>query len=109
MATYCFTLDLKDDPALIAAYENWHQNVWPEIKESIRDAGISDMQIWRWQNRLFMMMETNERFSFEARAQADAENEKVQEWERLMWQYQQPLPGSKPGEKWQLMKKIFQL
>ncbi|MCU0374683.1 MAG: L-rhamnose mutarotase, partial [Chitinophagaceae bacterium] len=70
---------------------------------------ITDMQIYRWQNRLFMIMETDETFSFEAKAAADAANETVQEWENLMWQYQQALPGVAPGQKWQLMDKIFQL
>jgi L-rhamnose mutarotase len=29
----------------------------------------------------------------------DAGSEKVQEWETLMWKYQQAVPGAKPGEK----------
>jgi L-rhamnose mutarotase len=109
MHRYCLTLDLKDDPALIAAYEDYQKKVWPEILESIHKAGIVDLQIYRWQNRLFMIMETDEHFSFEAKAAADAANPMVQEWEALMWKYQQALPGTSPGEKWQLMDKIFDL
>ncbi len=109
MPRYCLTLDLKNDPALIEAYEAYHEKVWPEVLESIRDSGIDDLQIYRWQNRLFMIMETDEYFSFEAKAAADAANPKVQEWEALMWKYQEALPGTKPGEKWQLMEKIFEL
>jgi len=109
MPRYCMALDLKNDPALIAEYEEYHKKVWPEILQSIRQSGITDMQIYRWQNRLFMIMETDERFSFEARAQAGASDQKVQEWENLMWTYQQALPGALSGEKWQLMNKIFQL
>lgn len=109
MKRYCLLLDLKNDPQLIAEYEARHREVWPEILESIKTAGITDMQIYRWQNRLFMIMETDETFSFEAKAAADADNEKVQAWESLMWQYQQALPGVAPGQKWQLMERIFQL
>jgi L-rhamnose mutarotase len=109
MKRYCLLLDLKNDPQLIAEYEARHREVWPEILESIKKAGITDMQIYRWQNRLFMIMETDETFSFEAKAAADAASEKVQAWESLMWQYQQALPGVAPGQKWQLMNKIFQL
>lgn len=109
MPRYCLTLDLKSDPALIEAYEAYHEKVWPEVLESISAAGIVDLQIYRWQNRLFMIMETDEHFSFEAKAAADAANPKVQEWEALMWKYQEALPGTKPGEKWQLMEKIFEL
>jgi L-rhamnose mutarotase len=109
MDRFCLNLDLKDDPALIAEYETWHKNVWPEIIESIRTSGIENMQIYRFSNRLFMIMEVNETFSFDKKGAADAGNEKVQEWETLMWKYQQGVPGAKPGEKWVLMDKIFEL
>jgi L-rhamnose mutarotase len=106
---YCFALDLKDDPALIAEYEQYHQRVWPEIIESIQSSGITALDIYRTGNRLFMIMETNAAFSFQKKGAADASNAKVQEWETLMWKYQQALPWAKPGEKWLLMDKIFEL
>ncbi len=109
MKRYSLTVDLKEDPQLIAEYEDYHREIWPEIKKSILEAGITDMQIFRLGNRLFMIMETDDSFSFERKAVLDEANLKVQEWEQLMWKFQQPLPGSKPGEKWQLMKKIFSL
>lgn len=56
-----------------------------------------------------MMMEVNDDFSFEKKAEADRSNKKVQEWEELMLQFQQPLTGSVNGEKWVLMNKIFEL
>ena len=83
--------------------------MWPEIKKSIIDSGISHMEIYRLGNRLFMIMDTDESFSFEEKAKSDSGNLKVQEWEMLMWKYQQSLPCAKEGEKWVLMKKIFQL
>lgn len=106
---YCLALDLVNDAAGIAAYEAYHRAVWPEIKDSITGAGISSMQIYRFANRLFMIMETTAAFSFEQKAAMDAVNEKVQQWEQLMGQYQQAIPGAKPGEKWVLMDKIFDL
>jgi L-rhamnose mutarotase len=108
---YCLTLDLKNDPQLIAEYKRYHApgNAWPEITKSIRDAGIEEMEIYLLGTRMFMIMEVNERFSFEAKARADRVNPKVQEWEKLMWKFQQSLPGAAPGEKWLLMEKIFKL
>lgn len=102
-------LDLKNDPELIKQYEAYHTNVWPEIIASIKDAGITAMEIYRTGNRLFMIMETNENFSSEAKAKSDASNPTVQKWETLMWNYQQALPTARPGEKWILMNKIFDL
>ena len=111
MQRYCLALDLVDDPALIAEYEHWHkaENGWPEIKKSIVDAGIIQMEIYRTGNRLFMIMETDESFDGAAKAAIDAANPTVQEWEQLMWKFQQPLPWAKEGEKWVLMNKIFAL
>lgn len=109
MKRYCLALDLIPDEKLIAEYEAYHKAIWPEIKASILDSGILDMEIYRIQNRLFMIMEAEDDFSFEEKAKADAANPKVQEWENLMWKYQQTLPNFPTGEKWQLMDKIFEL
>ncbi len=109
MKRYCLTLTLKNDPELIREYEEHHKAVWPEIIRSIKDAGIENMQIYRYGTRLFMIMEVNDDFSFEKKQRADINNDKVQEWEELMWKYQQPLEGAATGEKWILMDKIFEL
>ena len=106
---YCLALDLKNDPALIAKYVKYHQQVWPEIIDSIKSSGIEVLDIYRTANRMFMIIEANADFSFGKKGKADADNAKVQEWEKLMWKFQQALPWAKPGEKWILMEKIFEL
>ena len=109
MRKYCLTLDLKDDPQLIQQYEEYHRAAWPEIIQSIKESGIENMEIYRLGTRLVMVIEVSDDFSFEKKAEADNNNPKVQEWETLMWKYQQPLPQAKPGEKWVLMNKIFEV
>jgi L-rhamnose mutarotase len=106
---YCLALDLKDDPELISEYDRYHEDVWPEITRSILHSGIRDMEIYRVGNRLFMVMEVSDEFSFEAKASADKNDPRVVEWEELMWRFQQPVPTAKPGEKWVQMKRIFKL
>jgi len=106
---YCLTLDLEDDPALIAEYRRHHQKIWPEITSSIKDSGIVDMEIYLLGTRMFMVMEVDARFSFDAKTKSDHANSKVREWEELMWKFQKPLPAAKPGEKWLLMERIFKL
>jgi len=109
MNRYCFALDLVDDPDLIRDYEQLHQKIWPEIHDSIIGSGIISMEIYRFSNRLFMIMEVDDTFSFDRKSAQDSANSKVQEWETLMWNYQQAIPGTKQGEKWVLMNKIFDL
>jgi L-rhamnose mutarotase len=106
---FCLTLDLKDDPELIAEYKRHHEHVWPEIIRSIKDSGILDMEIYLLGTRMFMIMEVSEDFSFEAKTESDRRNPKVQEWENLMWRFQKALPHAKPGEKWMRMDRIFKL
>jgi L-rhamnose mutarotase len=109
MSRYCLTLDLKNDPELITAYVAHHQNVWPEVINSIRSAGITGMSIYHIETRLFMIMEVSSGFSFANKVAKDKANPKVVEWEALMDQYQQRLPFTQPDEKWVLMNKIFEL
>ncbi len=109
MQRYCLALDLKPDPVLIAAYETWHLAVWPEVLECMHAAGIERLEIYRVENRLLMILEANDTFSFEQKALIDAGSQRVQDWETLMWQYQQALPTARPGEKWVLMERIFGL
>ncbi len=111
MKRYCLALDLIDDPLLIAEYEHWHkaENGWPEVKKGIIDAGVALMEIYRTGNRLFMIMETEDGFSFAHKAKMDETNARVADWEQLMWKFQQPLAWAKEGEKWIVMDKIFSL
>ena len=106
---YCLTLDLKEDLSLIAEYKRYHEKIWPEITRSIKHSGIVDMEIYLLGTRMFMIMEVNESFSFDAKKLADQLNPRVQEWEKLMWTFQKPLPEAQPGEKWLLMERVFKL
>lgn len=109
MQRHYLALDLKNSPRLIADYERYHEKIPEAIERSIRDAGITHLEIYRIGTRLFMVLEAQDDFSFEKKAQMDADNPDVQAWEELMWQFQKPLKEAKNGEKWVLMKKIFQL
>lgn len=107
MVRHCFALDLINDPALIVEYEAYHKKVWPEVLASLKEAGIEKLEIYRTGNRLFMILEANDTFSLEKKSMSDARNQKVLEWESLMWKFQQELPNARPGEKWILMQRIF--
>ena len=71
---YCMALDLKNNPKKIAEYIDYHQNVWPEINQSIKASGIQNAEIFHTGNRLFMILEVDESFSFERKAALDASN-----------------------------------
>ena len=108
---YCYSCDLKDDPKLISEYKKYHiqENVWPEITKSIKDAGIIDMEIYITGNRMFMIIEVDKTFDPIRKNEMDANNLKVQEWEKLMLNFQQKIPWAKESEKWVKLEKIFKL
>jgi len=104
---YCYALDLIPDPQLIADYEAHHREVWPEILAMMKDAGIKSMQIYRVENRLFMIMDTVDSFNIEQKVAIENANPFSERWEKLMWKYQQAIPGTPEGVKWREMKLIF--
>ena len=107
----CYSCDLKDDSKLIEEYKAYHAagKAWPEITKSITDSGIVDMEIYLVGNRMFMIMEVDETFDPAKKSEMDANNPRVQEWENLMWDYQQELPWAKDGEKWMPLERVFKL
>jgi L-rhamnose mutarotase len=107
----CFALDLADEPELIERYKHWHRPGGPpeSINRSIRAADIRELEIWLTGPRLFMIMDVGPDFNPAAKAAADAGDPDVQAWEKLMWEFQRPLPWAPAGEKWVAMERIYAL
>ena len=108
---YCQTLDLKDDPQLIAKYIEAHSRYksWQEIREGIREVGILEMEIYILGNRLFMIVETPLDFEWEKAMARLATLPRQEEWEAYVAIFQDCKPGSTSDQKWQLMERIFYL
>ena len=110
MRRHVLTLDLRDDPAAIAAYREHHQRVWPEVVDSLRQAGVHRMEILMLGRRLVMILELNDGLDFRRVFAAHlASNPRVQEWEQLMRSLQQPSTDAPPGEWWAVMDPVFRL
>lgn len=108
---YCQTLDLKDDPELIAKYREAHSHLkaWPEIREGIRAVGILEMEIYILGNRLFMIVETPLDFDWDSAMAKLATLPRQAEWEDYVAMFQACQPGSASNEKWKLMDRMFYL
>ena len=110
MPRHCLTLDLKDDKAAIAEYKRYHVKIWPEVKQSLLDAGVEQMEIYLLGTRMFMIMDVADSFSLSKKATMDLANAKAQEWERIMHGFQQRLPGTRTEEYWWMpMERVFSL
>lgn len=110
MKRYGRTLNLKDDPAIIQRYVEYHRTVWPEVEPGLRAIGIERMLIWRLGRRLFMLMETVDGFDPERDFARYMESDsRIREWQALMETFQEPVPEAKPGEWWADMELVFSL
>jgi L-rhamnose mutarotase len=108
---FCFALDLKDEPELIERYKWWHRPGGPPaaIVRSLLAADIRELEIWRCGPRLFMVLEAGPSYDPAAKAARDAQDADVLAWERLMWEFQKPLPWAAAGEKWLAAERIYAL
>ena len=108
---YCRTMDLRNNPELIAEYKLRHSKdkIWPEILEGIRSVGILEMEIYILGTRLFMIVETPLDFDWDSAMEKLAGLPRQQEWEDYMAIFQCSEPGSTSSEKWQPMERMFYL
>ena len=109
MKRYCQTLELVNDEELIAKYVEVHSNVWPEVMEGQRQVGILDMQIYRYQNKVFMICDTVDGFDWERDMARLAKLPRQAEWEAYVAKYQGCDPSAPSASKWHLMEQIFHL
>lgn len=108
---FCFALDLNENPELIERYKWWHRPGGPPeaVNRSLRAADIRELEIWLCGSRLFMLLEAGPDYDPAAKAVRDAQDPDVIAWEQLMWEFQRPLPGAPPGEKWIAAERIYAL
>ena len=108
---FCQTLDLKDNPELIAEYRRRHSEgeVWKEIVDGIRKVGILEMEIYLLDTRLFMIVETPLDFEWNEAMARLATLPRQQEWEDYVAEFQDARPGASSDEKWRMMERIFYL
>ena len=107
--TMVYTTDLVNDSALIRLYDSMHSKagVWPELKKANLAAGIHEVRIYRYDNRLFMMVTVPEDADL---SRVDSlylgSDKKIKVWNQMMANFQRSLPGVDTTKKWSAMEMI---
>lgn len=102
---------LKLNQETVDQYKYWHdrRNIWQEIPEGIRRAGIIDMEIYVINDTAFMILETPVDFNWDESFGKLAGYERQSEWEDFVSQFQITADGRRSDEKWELVERIFSL
>ena len=107
---YVFTVNLKDDPAVVDLYKHHHREVWPEVEASLGRVGVEQMDIYLLGRRLVMVVAMRDGLDYRAAFRAHAaSSQRVAEWERLMQSLQEPSAEAREGEWWAAMEPVFHL
>ena len=109
MKRYCQMMEMPQDAEVLRKYKEIHANVWPIIKEGIKQVGILDMQIYMLGNKAFMIMDTTDDFDFVEDNARLMTLPRQREWEAFVAEYQGKDPNAASTEKWHLMEQVFGL
>ena len=106
---YCQFLRLNKET--LEQYKFWHnsKNIWKEIPQGIRKAGILDMEIYIIDELAFMIVETSLDFNWDEAFGRLATYERQAEWEDFVAKFQVVEKGQTSEEKWKLVERIFSL
>lgn len=109
MKRFAMTVQLKDDPEIIRKYEEYHAHPWPEVTKGTIECGIKRVFIYRFARLVFMFIEAGDDFDMARDMPKYMEDPKAQEWDKLMREFQEPVPSAPQGATWVEMKEIYAL
>ena len=101
MERYAWKAAVRD--GMIDEYRRRHAEIWPEMVQVLKEAGISNYTIWNSGNELFGYYECD---SVQTAAQVQARSAVVERWNEFMKDVMQmdmdPVTGAQP-----LMRQVF--
>ena len=109
MKSFALTLDLRDDPDLIARYKAHHRAVWPEVTSGLRGIGILKMKIFLLGLRMFMYIEAPDEFDPARDFAGYMDNPRAREWDDMMRGFQEQVPEATDDEWWASMEEVFDI
>lgn len=90
----------------LAEYKKRHDEIWPEMKQVLKDAGICNYSIWNSGNELFGYYECEQGVEFAAKIQAESPivNKWTEYMKDVMTMIMDPETGAQPK-----MQQVFNL
>jgi hypothetical protein len=104
------TANLVPDERKQREYLQYHATQfekWPEVATGFCNASFQQLLVFRQGRQLMLVISIPHGASLdELNPKTTLHNPRVDDWNTLMKQYQQGLPGTKPGETWVFLKQV---
>ncbi|UOE32184.1 L-rhamnose mutarotase [Hymenobacter monticola] len=104
------TANLVNDPKKQQEYLSYHATQfqqWPEVAQGFCNASFQQLLVYRQGRQLMLVISIPHGESLDKlNPKTSLNNPRVDDWNRLMKQYQEGLPGTKPGEVWAFLKPV---
>jgi L-rhamnose mutarotase len=104
MKRYGQLIGLK--PERLEEYKRYHDAVWPDVLETIRQCNIRNYTIFYREGALFAYFEYHGD-DFAADMAKMAADPATQRWWEIMMPMQRPVPGCPEGDWWARMEEVF--
>ena len=87
---YVLTLEIINDPGLLKEYINIHAlgQAWPEINDNMKSVGVKDMEIYLWDYRAFLIMDTKLDFDMQKDGEKWSKLPREKEWQQYVAKFQ---------------------
>jgi len=108
--TIMMTADLVTSPEKQQEYLQYHATQfekWPEVARGFCNAEFQQLLVFKNQRQLMLLISIPKGKSLDKLNPKTSENNpRVDEWNKIMAQYQQGIEGTKKGEVWVLLKQV---
>ena len=105
MQRVCFVLQVR--PERLEEYKKWHQSVWPEMQQALRETGWRNYSLYlRPDGLLVGYLETED---FEKAKQGMAKYEVNEKWQKQMSPLFLIPPGTNPDSTMAALEEVFHL
>lgn len=107
---YCWMADLQEDEDLIEEYkQELRSEQWKRVCEIMKERGVLDYEIYQFQNRLLMIVETELDFNVVEFGREIGEMDEVRWWAGRMDRYFQTIEGFEDSGWWVFLDRVYKL
>lgn len=104
-----FVVNIVHDSLKLSEYLHYHKQIWPQVEAGFKKAGYRKIVLYRYDYLLVMKITVPVGADLgEMGKLAEAADPRCVEWNKIMNNYQQGVPGTSPGQTWVEAKPFYE-